>query len=648
GVKNQVVSKLEESKDELEKSERKVRQFIDLSPIPIAIADANNNILSLNDQFVKIFGYTIEDMPMVDDWYPLAYPDKKYRENHIEIWKTHYTKALKTTKTLEPMESIVKCKNGEKKTIQLRSSLIGDNFIVLFMDLTKLRSLEADISYRIKMEEELLNAKQTAELANKAKSEFIASMSHEIRTPMNAILGFAEVLSHDLTDPVQIDYVNSLKTSGKTLLSLINDILDFSKIEAGKIELRYEAVNVRIIIQEISDLFKFKLKEKRIEFITDVDKNIISYLVLDELRIKQILINLVSNAIKFTEKGFIKISVKSSKVVNGLVRLKISVEDSGIGIAMKQQQKVFKIFEQMEGQDSRKFGGTGLGLAITTKLVSLMNGDISLESIVNKGSKFSVIFNDVQIAEDEGFDFDVSESIEKNAKFKKAKILVVDDIEDNRKVFELYLKKLNFSVVEAINGVDALQKIRDKKPDLIFMDINMPEMNGYETLQIIKEKPEWSKIPVVAVTAFTLDNDEKKLINSGFSAFVSKPFDFRKLKHVLEKYIEYETISDTSVDDEEETDFTEEIIKKLPELIKELDGKLIPILKKLENIRPKKVVNELAEIAVAVGEKYSITNLVKYGNDLRIAIKSFNVENEKDLILKIKTLINILQYKEKQ
>jgi len=640
--KNTILTKLEESKEDLETSEKNLRLLIELSPIAIAISTLSNKIITLNKQFVKSFGYTLEEMPTIEDWYPLAYPNKEYRVNHKKKWKFYFEKAVKNNTEMEPIESIVTCKNGEQKVIQLRSSVIGENFIVMFTDLTKLRNLEEDISYRIKLEEDLLKAKQTAESANKAKSEFIASMSHEIRTPMNAILGFAEVLGQEISDPVLLDYVQSLRSSGKTLLSLINDILDFSKIEAGKIELRLEPVNIRSILQEITDLFKFKFREKKLEFITDVDKDISRYFVLDELRIKQILLNLVSNAIKFTEEGYVKIVVKSSKPINGKVRLKMSVEDSGIGIALEQQEKVFNSFEQMEGQDNRKFGGTGLGLAITTKFVSLMNGSINLESSVNKGSKFSIVLEDVEVVEDKGFDSEKT-NFKETPKFKKANILVVDDIDDNRKVFKLFLSRFKFSVTEAENGIQALQKIRDQKPDLVFMDLHMPEMDGYETFQAILEKSEWENIPVVAVTAYTLDNDKEKVINAGFSGFISKPVEFKKIEKVLKQFIEYEVVAKEAIENKEKFEFTDDLLNNLPELNKKIEENVVDLLKKLESIRPKKVVNELAVLIVELGDEYSIKALKKYGNELKIAIKSFNVEKEKELILKISSLIDILQ-----
>jgi len=249
-LKNQLLADLEISKSELEVSEMKLKRIIELSPLPIAISDLNNVNLVLNNQFIETFGYTLDDIPTINEWYIRAYPDIEYRESHISKWKNQLAVSLKNKTVMNSLESIVVCKKGDKKAIQITASIIGENLVAIFNDLTKIRHLEEDISFRIIMEEEIMRAKVAAESANKAKSEFIASMSHEIRTPMNAILGYAEVLSNELKEPIQVDYVKSIQSSGKTLLSLINDILDFSRIEAGKIELHKDAVNIRNLIQE--------------------------------------------------------------------------------------------------------------------------------------------------------------------------------------------------------------------------------------------------------------------------------------------------------------------------------------------------------------------------------------------------------------
>ncbi|MFO7829506.1 MAG: response regulator, partial [Bacteroidales bacterium] len=506
--KTELLDKIEESNKALEKSEERLKRIIDLSPIPIVVKDLDDNTVIINDQFKRVFGYTIEDIPNIEAWYKLAYPDPAYREKHRKEWDSRIVNVVENKTVMEPIETIVRCKDGTDKVVQLQSSSVGDNIIAILNDLTKIRSLEKDISYRIKMEEELRKAKQRADAASKSKSEFIASMSHEIRTPMNSILGFADVLEQELTDPVLVDYAKTIHTSGKTLLSLINDILDFSKIEAGKIELKFEAVSIRSLIHDITEIFRFSTQEKNLDIYAEIQDDLPDYLMLDELRIKQMLINLVSNAIKFTEKGYVKIKAHANILSENIAELIISVEDTGIGIAPEQQEKVFKVFEQMEGQDNKKYGGTGLGLAITSKLAAAMNGKIQLDSKVGKGSKFTILLNEVKVTEETEERESIVFSRKEVIHFKKSKVLIVDDIESNRQIIKLKLKKYNFDIYEAKSGKDALDVLNKVTPDLIFIDLHMPDMDGYQFHKKLTEKPQWEKIPTIAITAYTLDNDE--------------------------------------------------------------------------------------------------------------------------------------------
>ncbi|OFX26527.1 MAG: hypothetical protein A2041_09495 [Bacteroidetes bacterium GWA2_31_9b] len=642
-LKNQLLADLEISKSELEESEMKLRRIIELSPLPIAISDLNNVNLVLNNQFIETFGYTLEDIPTINEWYIRAYPDIEYRENHISLWKNQMALLIKNKKVIEALESIVVCKNGDKKAIQIKASIIGENQVAIFNDLTKIRHLEEDISFRIIMEEEIMRAKVAAESANKAKSEFIASMSHEIRTPMNAILGYAEVLSNELKEPIQMDYVKSIQSSGKTLLSLINDILDFSRIEAGKIELHKDAVNIRNLIQDIADIFKFKIKEKKLEFITHVCIDLPKFFIVDELRVKQILMNLVSNSLKFTHQGFIKINVDISNSNNNYVDLIISVEDSGIGIAKDQQEKVFRVFEQTEGQDSKKYGGTGLGLAITSNLAKIMNGDISLTSEIGKGSKFIVKLENVETTNSEIQGKSNTELLKEITFTDKVKILIVDDLEENRKIIRLNLVKFNFEIFEAANGYEALDIFKKNTPDLVFMDLLMPELDGYETFKKIQQNSEWEKIPVIAITAYTLNNEKEQVLNMGFAGYLSKPINFPNLKSMLIKYLSYK-IKDKAP---ETKDSNEELLQikpeKLTEIIADIDIKIIPLISQLETIRPKRIVSELGQELKQIGEKYNYTVLITYGNDILNAVKSFNVEKEKDIIEKFKILYKNLK-----
>jgi len=644
-AKTELLTRLEESNTALEKSENRLQRIIDLSPIPIVVEDIKGNINILNEQFEKVFGYTIKDIPNTDKWYQLAYPDVEYRQNQKQLWERLIKEASEKNTVMDPIETIVRCKKGEKKVVQIQSSTIGENIVTMVNDLTRIKNLEKDISYRIKMEEELRKAKNKADEASKSKSEFIASMSHEIRTPMNSILGFADVLEQELDDYVMIDYIHSIQSSGKTLLSLINDILDFSKIEAGKTEIKYESIDVRDLIHDISEVFRFSAKEKNLDLITEIDDVIPDHLMLDELRIKQILLNLVSNAVKFTEQGYVKIKANTVGLSDDSMQLLISVEDTGIGIAEKHQQNVFRVFEQMEGQDSKRYGGTGLGLAISNKLAALMNGEIMIESETNKGSIFTLKLNNVKIADNTDEVEIKSKTKSEKVIFQPAKILLVDDIESNREVLKLRFGQYNFEVFEAANANEALVLLKKFMPDIMFIDLYMPEVSGYELYEKICKNDALKNIPTIAVTAYTLDNDKVKVLQSGFDEYVSKPVDFNKIYNILKKYIQYELVEDDTLEKSYESAFelSGKAVENLPEVINQLEIQSTPYLKKMQHILPKKVVASFAQMLIDLGRKFDNKPVEDYGNEILNASKAFNVEKEKMLIKQFDSFVEKLK-----
>ncbi|MCP4110965.1 MAG: response regulator [Desulfobacteraceae bacterium] len=322
---------------------------------------------------------------------------------------------------------------------------------------------------------ELKESQVKADAANRAKSEFLANMSHELRTPLNAVTGFCELLSSLVSDKKQKSYLNAIKTAGKSLLTLITDILDLSEIEAGMMEIHLEPVNPQIIFNEIEHIFRLKITDKNLQFITEIDKELPTALILDETRLRQILLNLVGNAVKFTEQGHIRLSVKKIYKTGdkSSIDLIISVEDTGIGIPEQDQATIFESFKQQYGHDAKKFGGTGLGLSISKRLTEIMNGRISVRSTVGVGSAFEITLRDVNIssAEISAIACDIE-----NTSFEKAKVLVVDDIESNRDMLNEVLVMVNLEVLTAENGQEAVLLAREYQPDIILMDIRMPVM----------------------------------------------------------------------------------------------------------------------------------------------------------------------------
>lgn len=392
-----------------------------------------------------------------------------------------------------------------------------------------------------KYEQELSDAAVEANAANQAKSEFLANMSHEIRTPMNAVLGFTEILATMEKDSKKAHYINNIHTSGRALLNLINDILDLSKIEAGKLELQYTSVSLSSLFNEMVTVFEQKAVDKGLRFIVDNSPGIPEALLLDETRLRQILINLLGNSVKFTDSGHIRLSarIKYFDQPRSQVDLTIIVEDTGIGISKDQHKAVFSAFEQVEGQKTAKYGGTGLGLTITRRLVEMMGGEIVVESQLGSGTSFSVLIHGVEIAALDSLDAQRSETLNFEAlRFKKALILITDDIDYNREMLTLYLRSFGFEFIYAENGRQAVEQANTHHPDLILMDMKMPEMNGFEASEMIKNNNTLKDVSIIAVTASALLQDEEE-ISRLCDGYLRKPVSRSDLTREIMKYLPY-------------------------------------------------------------------------------------------------------------
>jgi len=529
----------------LKESENKTRVILDNSAAAITLTDKDERIVSWNRFTEQLLGMKKPDLYMkpVSSLYP------------PEEWKKIRAENIRKLGSKQHLETKAIKKNGQVIDIDLSINILKDtqNNIIGSVGIMQ------DITEYKKARQMLLEAKVAAEEANSAKSQFLANMSHEVRTPMNAIVGMIDMTLDTSLDAEQKDNLNTAKEAAENLLNLINDILDLSKVEAGKITLEEIDISVGNVIKSICKGLSVLARNKNLDLLWSVEDKVPYLVIGDPVRLRQIIINLVNNAIKFTSQGKVEVKVKALSVNHENCELLLSVTDTGIGISREKQATVFEVFTQADESITRRYGGTGLGLAISKRLVEMMGGRIGVESEINKGSTFfftanfkikqknAPVLTPIELDDRKRLApiaLDISKTevpvsstnVLPSLSGPQLRVLLAEDNLINQKIAVKIIEKKGWLIKVVENGQQAVEII-DKEPfDVILMDIQMPVLDGFKATQVIRvqEKQNRKHIPIIAMTAHAMEGDEKKCLDAGMDGYVSKPIDRAKLFEIID------------------------------------------------------------------------------------------------------------------
>ncbi len=500
----------------------------------VVITDSHGKIEWINKSFTKITGYTIEEIMGKSPGSFLHGPDTdkeiaQYMSQRIRIGNEFTSEIINYHKDGSPYWIKIDChpiKNSNGKVV-------------------KFFALEEDITARVKTEQALREAKEKADATSQAKDIFLANMSHEMRTPLNAILGMGNQLKKTKINERQSFFLDTMNAAAEHLLVVINDILDISRIEAGKLQLEYIDFDLVALVKHSVQVLSPKAEEKGLDFKLTMDESISKIIVGDPYRLNQILLNILNNAIKFTEKGSVYLTVLMHNDDNNRQQIRFIIEDTGIGMEEVFLDNIFQKFMQEDSSIARKYGGTGLGLNITKQLVELMGGSIKVKSVKNEGSLFLI---DIEFQKGNVENIIIDKKINLSSSIlQNIEVLLVEDNEMNRILAKTILNNFNATTTEAENGVKAIELLKEKPFDIILMDIQMPIMGGFEATHFIRSELKLD-IPIIALTANALKGEKEKCVEGGMNAYLSKPFREDELIKLMAKLLNLENIEDETPD----------------------------------------------------------------------------------------------------